>query len=298
MIAEQARRTISSQQARPPLPGRSSGMRALWRLAIWGSSAAAALTLAVVASYSDTGSRRIIAAMAATGGKDTAQKPAAEAASRSPEAEAETRRLAEALSTLTADRDRLAARVDILERNLEDITGSINRQAASLIANPAPTATAAPAAATPPSPPSIIAALPSEPVPPEQGTQAAAAVDAPEAAKPELGVDVGGAINAEGLRALWNSAKGSHAALFEGLHPVVAVRENSRTKNRDLRLIVGPIENAEAAARLCATLTAARRYCQPAAFEGKRLVQSDAVPERKPAAPKTKPTVQSPWPFR
>ena len=74
----------------------------------------------------------------------------------------------------------------------------------------------------------------------------------PEPPKPELGVDVGGAVTFDGLRALWVSTKGNNAALFEGLHPIVAVRENSRTKATELRLIVGPIANVEAATRLCA----------------------------------------------
>ncbi len=64
----------------------------------------------------------------------------------------------------------------------------------------------------------------------------------------------------------------------------MVVRENSRTKAVELRLIVGPLANAEAAARICATLSAARRYCQPVAYEGQRLAQADVVPERKPAA--------------
>ena len=105
-------------------------MRALWRLAIWGTSAATALTLVVVASLGETGSRRIATAMASPGGKD-AQKAPVQLAARSPEQETEARRLMEAVRTLTADRDRLAARLSTVERNLEDVTGSIRRQAAA-----------------------------------------------------------------------------------------------------------------------------------------------------------------------
>ena len=100
---------------------------------------------------------------------------------------------------------------------------------------------------------------------------------------------------------LWASTKGSNAALLEGLHPVVATRENSRTKAVELRLIAGPLANVEAAARLCAMLTAARRYCQPVAFEGQRLAHADTVPERKPAAaPRAAPAAspKSIWPLR
>ena len=117
----------------------------------------------------------------------------------------------------------------------------------------------------------------------------------------EFGVDIGGAASFDGLRVLWASTKGSNAALLEGLHPVVATRENSRTKAVELRLIAGPLANVEAAARLCAMLTAARRYCQPVAFEGQRLAHADTVPERKPAAaPRAAPTAspKSIWPLR
>jgi hypothetical protein len=91
-------------------------------------------------------------------------------------------------------------------------------------------------------------------------------------------------VNFEGLRALWASARGHDPALFEGLYPVVAVRENMRTKGAQLRLIVGPIADIEAAARLCASLVAAHRYCRPAGFEGERLAEAEAAGERKPAA--------------
>jgi hypothetical protein len=307
---------------------RTFNMRSLWRLAIWGSSAAVALAIAVGAGYSDTGSRRLIAAATASGGAGTAQKaaPPAQAAMRPAENEPETRRLAEAVRVLAADRERLVARIGTLERNLEDITGSIKRQAATAADGaappPAPAASspaavaAAPApareaAVTPPAEASgparrPAATAPAEPTP--AGADRAAALDAPGdpsaaesvARRTELGVDVGGAVNFDGLRVLWSSTKGSNAGLFEGLHPVVAVRENSRTKAVELRLIAGPLANAEAAARVCATLSAARRYCQPVAFEGQRLAQADVVPERKPAAPRAapQPAPRSGLPFR
>ena len=57
---------------------------------------------------------------------------------------------------------------------------------------------------------------------------------------------------------------------------MVAVRERPQAEAPELRLIVGPLPNAEAATRLCATLSAARRYCQPTTFEGQRLSQAVA----------------------
>jgi hypothetical protein len=75
------------------------------------------------------------------------------------------------------------------------------------------------------------------------------------------------------------------------------VRENGRSKGAELRLIVGPLADVEAAVRLCATLSGARRYCQPVAFEGQRLADADTPPERKPAAaprPAPKPATKPP----
>jgi hypothetical protein len=123
------------------------------------------------------------------------------------------------------------------------------------------------------------------------------AADTADPPRTDFGVDVGGAVNFDGLRALWGSTKSNNAALLEGLYPLVVVRENSRTKGAELRLIVGPLGNVEAAARLCAALSAARRYCQPVGFEGQHLADADTVPEheRKPAAaPKPKPAPPPP----
>ena len=281
----------------------SFDMRSLRRLAIWGTSATVALVMVVAASFSDSGSRRM---MAAAGTAANAQM----LASRSAEAEEETRRLADAVRALIADREQLVARLGALERNLEDATGSIRRQAAAASAAAAavpPNGEAAapsPAreAATPPAPEAPAAGsagpTPAVPSPPERVANAppAAAVDAPEPPKPDLGVDVGGAVTFDGLRALWVSTKGNNAALFEGLHPIVAVRENSRTKATELRLIVGPIANVEAATRLCETLSASRRYCQPVGFEGQRLTDAETV---KPTPPKpARPAPPAPRPPR
>jgi hypothetical protein len=279
-------------------------MRSLRRLAIWGLAASLALGAAVAAGYSETGLRRLMA----DGNDAPAQKAdAAPTAARPSEAEAEARRLADAVRALAADRERLVVRVAALERHLDDLTGSIKRQ------NPAPaaegTAAAAVAATAPTDPP------PAAPTPPPAGATdqtpvpaqrpIAATAPKPEEApvptravelKPEFGVDVGGAISFEGLRVLWTSTKGRQAPLFEGLHPQVVTRENNRTRSAELRLVVGPLPSIEAAAGICTTLTAARRYCQPVAFEGQRLADADAAPERKAEATRERKTAAKPRP--
>jgi hypothetical protein len=298
-------------------------MPALRRLAIWGLATAGALAIAVAAAFSDAGSRRLMASAPASNAGGAAQK-ASPPAAPAPDRDAESRRLSEVLGALVADREQLVARMDAIERNLEDVTGSLQRQAAAAAAVPSPPAPASPAAGVPAAPPpSREAALPppAEPSSPARPAPALAAPGHPggaDQAAPaelpvapstansvasgtELGVDVGGAVNFDGLRVLWASTRGSNATLFEGLHPVVATRENSRTKAVELRLIAGPLATMEAAARICATLMAARRYCQPVAFEGHRLAHADTVPERKPAAaPRAAPAAspKSVWPLR
>jgi hypothetical protein len=260
-------------------------MRVLRRLAIWGSAATFALILVAIASYAQPGTRRAAAAASpatATTSKGDAQT--AQLTTRLPEIDAETRRLADAVRALTSEREKLNTRIGTLERNLDDLTGSVKR-------DPAGT----PAAAAPPSGPSatLEPAASSAPVPtaPEQpplsleriAALPAATPEAPSEPSPtEFGVDVGGATNFDGLRVLWTSLKNGNTALFEGLHPQVVVRENNRTKAPELRLVVGPIANVEAASRMCAALSTAKRYCQPVAFEGQRLAEAEVVvPERK-----------------
>jgi hypothetical protein len=306
-MAAQARRSIVSWQEQ------AFDMRSLRRLAIWGGTATTALVMAVVAGYSGNASRQSMAGASAAGapsatGAPSVQKSDARTArldAHPAEMEPETQRLADAVRVLAADRDQLVARIGTLERNLEDITGTIKRQdfrpESRQESRQEPTA----GAAAPPAPPSgSPAAVPSQPQPstPERiaNAPALAAGEAPaviEAGRGEFGVDIGGAPNFEGLRTLWASAKAGNGVQFEGLHPAVAVRENGRSKGAELRLIVGPLADVEAAVRLCATLSGARRYCQPVAFEGQRLADANTPPERKPAAaprPAPKPATKPP----
>jgi hypothetical protein len=272
-------------------------MRGLWRLATWGIAAAASLLVAVLAAYSETGSQRLMAAPARPDPAQLARK-----------LDIETRRLASQVHILTADRDRLAARVASLEHNLDDVTGSIKRQAA--LANPPPAA--APVAPAPaasaiaaPARPKQAAVQPAPAAEPKSGAgerppPVVAAQDSEaEADKTEFGVDIGGATSFEAVRALWSSTRKAHAALFDGLEPVLKVRENSKKKIVELRLIAGPLATEEAAGRLCAALADAKRHCRPVAFEGQRLSQAEKPPQQKHApAHRAGPAPRSVWPFR
>jgi hypothetical protein len=232
----------------------------------------------------------------------------------------ETQRLAEAVRALTADRDQALARIAALERNLDGITGTIKRDRIASpqptpsqppLQNPSPAAGSTPSARQeapaarpemPAAPVTGTAIIPAPtPAVQQSGPGAAAPTAAPDtsnraAASPSnlvrvsalaeplaaagLGVDIGGAINYAGLRTLWHSTKSSEPELPDELYPVVTVRENGKTHGIELRLVVGPIADVEAAARLCATLLAAHHYCQPVAFEGQRLSQIDTAPPK------------------
>ncbi|HVY56468.1 MAG TPA: hypothetical protein VHA77_01320 [Xanthobacteraceae bacterium] len=231
----------------------------LVRLGAWGMCAVLALAAAVAASRSDAGLYRLGAVLgrahvAATGSTE------AGAVAHGPAVENELQRLAATVRRLSEDRDRLARRLEALERNFDDRTGSIGVRG-SVSANPlrAPL-------------------IPLEetnggagPIPAGgMSPDAAAPADADQVTRTEFGVDLGGSSSLEGVRTLWISVKGNRSSLFTGLRPVIAVRED-RSGRLDLRLIAGPMSNAGTAARLCAVLGEAGLFCQPTVFDGQRL---------------------------
>lgn len=323
--------------------------RLMWRLGSWGFAAVGAVTLAVLASQYELQLRHDqLAASEALGrqGKQLQQLTR--------EAQAENRRLSQAIDTLNSDRDRLFARVTSVEKGLETATGSINtrqplppitpREPAPQIAAPITQLAPAPAATSA----STLADLPSMPTKPldtaapdavaktaaEPQAGAAAAVEsaapkpevpatseaaaspvtdsqsaAPKAletappallvatvapsaevatpvARTEFGVDLGTANSIDGLRALWRGQ--SKTPALNGLRPIIVVRERNNGLGMQLRLVAGPLTDAAAAARICATLAESKRACETSVFDGQRLaLQNDAIPSAsaQPAAP-------------
>ena len=240
-------------------------MRDLWRLALWGLSATAALTLVAYATTSDMGRDRAHMALAEV---HEILIPSGAKAIRPLDAR-EGRRLAETVRALTADRERLLARVATLEQSLDGITGSIARVEKAVKTPPEAIAVPAEPAPSPPEnevtssirPPAVV---PSQvPMPPQPPVS--------NAGKAEFGLDLGSASTVEALRTAWAVALRRHGVLLEGLHPVVQTRERPRPGGPELRLIAGPIPNAATAARLCAAMTAAGAICAPALFDGQRL---------------------------
>jgi len=273
------------------------------RILVWAGLAAVALGSAALLAQTRTGTEKLAQIV----GHDAAAKVASRGPSakgptlavQPSDAELERRHLADAVRSLVADRDRLMARLDAVERNL-DVTASIPRETPTPA--PTPPVDRSPGPPLPPVwsempgnippaagvPPSRLPGAPAPPavapgsvtvatIPPPEAAQRTSGLVASEAAqesiatKTEFGIDLGGDSSFEGLRALWASIKGGHAGLLEGLRPLVAVREAANGGALELRLVVGPLTNAVAAARLCAILASAGRACQPTIFDGQRL---------------------------
>jgi hypothetical protein len=271
-----------------------AGASLLARSLMWGGLAIVALGGAALSGQTESGAQRLAALMHATPAPLTAQQAPAPATATRPADGEEAKRLAESVRLLAADRDRLLARVDALERNL-DVTGSTHPDTApaapqttpepmgaplppgwSMVPSTIPPAAGIPSATLPSIGASGALPRPAAPAPPQQ-TERGGGLTANEQAaesvvtKTEFGVDVGGDNSLDGLRALWSSIKGRHASLFDGLRPLVAVKDGGKPGVVELRLVAGPLANAVAAARLCATLSAGGVACQPTIFDGQRL---------------------------
>jgi hypothetical protein len=162
-------------------------------------------------------------------------------------AELELARLSDTVRTLSADRDRLAGRLEQIERTMGDVTASVTRERP--VAPTIPTVAAAP---------------------PTQAPVAPRAVDS-IATRTEFAVDLGGDTSVEALRVLWATMRGNHPALAN-LKPLVSVRDGAKPGVVELRLVAGPLANAAAAARICALLAVNHVACQTAVFDGQRLV--------------------------
>ena len=224
----------------------------LARLGAWISLATVAVIAVFLVARTEPGIRRIATLLAPAEASRTSKAP--QLANRPSDQEAEQRRLAEAVRTLNADRDRLAARLTVLERNLDEVTGSIPPAA---LAAKAPQVPVPSVAASPLPPPAGPSAQANPPAQTNQrvaaghlatGTSAADSV----ATRTEFGIDIGGNASIEGVRSLWSTLKSGQPALLDGLRPIIAVREGQKPGDIELRLIAGPLPNASIAARLCA----------------------------------------------
>ncbi|MDP2803912.1 MAG: hypothetical protein Q8O26_18725 [Phreatobacter sp.] len=287
------------------------------RLLTWAGVALLAVSAALLAARTDAGIERF----ARLGGpapfvQQARTEPPRPAAS-DPLLVYETRRLADQIRVLAAERETLMDRLASVERTVGDVTASIPRDVTAsiprveatgaprpgvrVIAPAAPTVlpatgpvssasvsagTAASGSLSSP-PVTVSAALSSAPVPvpsplapatpPAPPIAAAPAVTMPPEAqdstaiRTEFGVDLAGDPSIDGLRSRWQQLRAQHGPVLEGLRPVVSIQEGGGTGGLELRLVAGPLSNANAAARLCATLSLAGVNCKPTVFDGQRL---------------------------
>jgi hypothetical protein len=176
--------------------------------------------------------------------------------------------------------------------------------ATPVAATPAPPAPAAAAAAPATAAPATSAAAtptPRQATTPEPAPEVAAAApaadkptagkdkkDGPDAApapqlavnRTEFGVDVGGANSVGGLRALWRGLlKWRANAALAGLQPILVVKEGNNGLGMQLRLVAGPLSDAAAAAKICASMTANDRHCETTVYDGQRLaLKAEDIP--------------------
>ncbi len=223
-----------------------SDYRAMVPLGLWGAAAAACLLLLAFATWTETGQARLTGAYASLQGRtETHDAGAAERARQLEDA----RKTAETIRNLTRDRNDLLVRITALERNYEDVTGSIGKLAYAV------------------QPPSVTASVA---VDASQSPIDASGIHL-DSGQGEVAIDIGGAASVAAMRATWDRIRRKHATLLDGLRPLMTVRDG-RGGQVELRLVAGPVSNRTAADKLCTSLAAAGLHCEPAAFEGQRLV--------------------------
>ncbi|WMT70977.1 hypothetical protein NL528_22970 [Bradyrhizobium sp. Ash2021] len=144
----------------------------------------------------------------------------------------------------------------------------------SIMAPPDPSATKL---IEPMQPPSVVTAAPISEVvasaPPADDAEPDEAT-APKVAlhRTEFGVDLGSANSLAGLRALWRGLLKSRSnAPLAALRPIIVIKEGTNGLGMQLRLVAGPLNDAGAAARICAVLSENNRSCETAIFDGQRL---------------------------
>ena len=107
------------------------------------------------------------------------------------------------------------------------------------------------------------------------------------APEPQVAGLRGGDGTVPGLRALWRGLLKSRSnAPLTALRPIIVIKEGSNGLGMQLRLVAGPLNDAGAAAKICAVLTENKRNCETAIFDGQRLSVTGEDPAPPPAASK------------
>jgi hypothetical protein len=205
---------------------------------LWGFFTFASIAAAVAVCFTPGADKRFTAAMS----------------SPSTPALPMTARL-EPVPPVSAPDETLVSRLQVLEDQIGNLTGSIPQ-------NPPDRAqTATPAGITP-------AASDPKPV---RTTSVATAE--PEAAltRTTFGVDLGSEASFGALRTRWDNLRKQYPELGR-LSPRISARD--KNGKVELRLIAGPFENAADAAKACASLLSKGTLCDGGLFDGQRLPAS------------------------
>jgi hypothetical protein len=287
---------------------RRADIGAPWHVLGWVSAAVLALVLVVALSRTETGAERLRRILAAADEPAHAAVPVEKPTRPSAVAnDPVLRRLASKVRDLTLARDRLAARVDELERHLDDLTGSITASAAEAAADalqrqaseldeptlkpasPKPSSTllaallpnaadGSPLILQPLAMPGYETAAVHWPDPPQVPAPTTSHIPLPPvrlAAVPppkvEFAVDLGGALTTAAINAQWAEAKANFGPALANLRAIAL--HDTRFGHAPYRLLAGPLPSVAAVQRLCARLDAQRITCRPARFDGEPLVQ-------------------------
>ena len=194
-----------------------------------------------------------------------------------------------------------AAKPDTAKPDVAKSDAGKQEAAKGPVATPATPLMAAKSFMAPPDPSATMLIEPNKPVSPVvagpipevvASTQPVSDEEADEATAPkvalqrtEFGVDLGTANSVNGLRALWRGLLKSRSnAPLTTLRPVIMIKEGSNGIGMQLHLVAGPLNDAGAAAKICAVMTENRRSCETTVFDGQRLSFKDE-PAPAPAAP-------------
>jgi chemotaxis protein histidine kinase CheA len=219
---------------------------------------------------------------------EAAKVEAAKAASAKAEAAKADTAKTDAAKAETAKLD--VAKVDVAKvdvaRNPDAMPATPLVAAKSLMAPPDPSAAkltepSKPASSVTASPiPEVVASVPASDA--DEETAPKVAVQ-----RTQFGVDLGSANTVPGLRALWRGLLKSRSnASLTVLRPIIVIKEAGNGSGLQLRLVAGPLNDAGAAARICAVLTENDKKCETAIFDGQQLSMTGEDPAPPPAASK------------
>lgn len=244
----------------PPKPAFT--MERLRRLAVWGAAAAAAVLAVAMTSRSNVAVERFAILL-------HRPQPAALPAF---DAQSATVQLADAVRGLKVSDEQLQTRLAAVEHDM-DVTGSIAKQIqasdASRRAEQGPSLAATALASTSIAP--VDMAPPPAPAPASVPPRTDPNIALPPLPKTAFGVDIGSGLSLQALRMRWAAIRTAHPKFFEGLEPIISVREVPHSSRIELRLVAGPIPQPGVAAELCAHLTALGLFCQPTIYDGQHL---------------------------